>query len=70
MSDRTRRCPDAGVPTCGAKRSGAPPPGTLLSAPVGEIALAMGGSTLKPAIFTGTALFMMRDVLPFMDGRR
>ena len=47
-----------------------PPPGTLLSAPVGEIALAMGGSTLKPAIFTGTALFMMRDVLPFMDGRR
>lgn len=45
-------------------------PGTLVSAPVGEVALAMGGTSLKPAIFTGTALFMLRDALPFTGGRR
>jgi hypothetical protein len=42
---------------------------TAVSAPVAEATLAMG-TTLKPAIFVGTALFMLRDVLPITGGRR
>ena len=38
----------------------------LVSAPVAEMTIAMG-TGLKPAIFVGTAMFMLRDAVPTLD---